>query len=496
MTKKEHRGTKAALLVSVLSMVLCIAMLVGSTFAWFTDTATAGINSIQAGNLRVELQDESGASLEGQTLNFKRAEGAADTGDILWEPGCTYELPAFRIVNTGNLAFKYKVTVNGATGDTELLGVIEFTVKVGTADPKPLADWGGVLLPADATPIDSTEEEVKQTELITISGHMKEDASNDYQGKKLEGIGITVVATQYTYESDSTGNQYDKDVPTTVTSQAEFLNAINEGGKVVLAQNITLSGSTMAVNGDTEIDLNGFTITGAQGKSVLDIHGGTVTLKNGTIESSTRNPSTSESVLYAGGTSNVTVENCTIQSKNAMTMAVCTNGTYSKDAIVVIKNSTISTSTASGEKSFAAYIPAGNVSLLNCDVTGYLCISGGNVTIDGGTYTTVGFDGQLKIYNAADTAFYAKDYNSRDGAFGTGDAIFIADRRSGYSLTGLTIKNVTFHTEISGIGTAHAIKYVDMSPDGTGSRVSYVIENNTYNGAPTMFIDLSGTELG
>ena len=51
----NRKSTKRALLGSVMAMVLCLAMLVGATFAWFTDTASTGVNKIQAGNLDVQL---------------------------------------------------------------------------------------------------------------------------------------------------------------------------------------------------------------------------------------------------------------------------------------------------------------------------------------------------------------------------------------------------------------------------------------------------------
>ena len=44
-----------SLLMSGLSVLLCVSMLMGSTFAWFTDTVESGINTIVAGNLDVEL---------------------------------------------------------------------------------------------------------------------------------------------------------------------------------------------------------------------------------------------------------------------------------------------------------------------------------------------------------------------------------------------------------------------------------------------------------
>lgn len=68
-------NTKKALIASLLSLVLCVSMLVGSTFAWFTDTASTGVNSITSGNLRVEIQDESGNKLT--KLEWKASDGRA-----------------------------------------------------------------------------------------------------------------------------------------------------------------------------------------------------------------------------------------------------------------------------------------------------------------------------------------------------------------------------------------------------------------------------------
>ncbi len=106
----NRKSTKRALLGSVMAMVLCLAMLVGATFAWFTDTASTGVNKIQAGKLDValEMKDAAGqwVSAEGKTLNWVKAAAGEQ---VLWEPGCTYTLPELRVVNNGNLALKYKM---------------------------------------------------------------------------------------------------------------------------------------------------------------------------------------------------------------------------------------------------------------------------------------------------------------------------------------------------------------------------------------------------
>ena len=117
----KGKATKRALVSSAVSILLCVAMLIGTTFAWFTDTASTAVNKIQAGTLNVKLEyatewdATTGAptkweDAEGKTLNFKKAAGH-ESETILWEPGCTYELPELRIVNNDNLAIKYKIVV-------------------------------------------------------------------------------------------------------------------------------------------------------------------------------------------------------------------------------------------------------------------------------------------------------------------------------------------------------------------------------------------------
>ncbi len=214
------KSIKRALLSSAFSLVICVAMLIGTTFAWFTDTASTAVNKIQAGTLDVDIVNEKGDSLDGKSLSFKNVKGETN---ILWEPGATFNLDSFKIVNKGNLAFKYKVVISGVNGNAKLLEAIDFTI-----NGEKLADWDGILLPEGKAPI-ADKEVTGETDLITISGHMKEEAGNEYQGLSIDGIGITVYASQYTYENDSYGNTYDADADkdTAYYSLADF-NALTE----------------------------------------------------------------------------------------------------------------------------------------------------------------------------------------------------------------------------------------------------------------------------
>ena len=192
----NKKTTKRALLSSVMAIVLCLAMLIGTTFAWFTDTASTAVNKIQSGNLDVALEMSTDGinweSAEDKTLTFKTADNRA-ADQILWEPGCTYELPQLRVVNKGNLALKYKIQITGIQGDAKLNEVIDWTI--------------------NDVAINLTEEHLTAGQTgtaFTIKGHMQETAGNEYQDLTIDGIGITVFATQDTVENDSFGKTYDE----------------------------------------------------------------------------------------------------------------------------------------------------------------------------------------------------------------------------------------------------------------------------------------------
>ncbi len=235
MTKQKN--TKRALLASGLALFMCISMFVGSTFAWFTDSVKTGVNTIQSGNLDIVLEysmDDGAtwADAEGKTLNFVAAD---DRTDILWEPGCKYVLPAIRVRNNGNLALKYSIVINGVDGNAKLLEAIDFTANGG-----PISTFIGNL---------NNKNEASAP--IVIEGHMKETAGNDYQGLSIEGIGITVIATQHTYESDSYGIEYDKNAWTEV-AEAPVPDA---NGAVAVWTGEQLAGVMQNINGIKTINI-------------------------------------------------------------------------------------------------------------------------------------------------------------------------------------------------------------------------------------------------
>ena len=271
------KNSKRALISSALAIVLCVAMLIGTTFAWFTDTASTGVNNIQAGNLDIELQmkdnDGKWVNAEGKTLPFL-VEGKipAEGTQILWEPGCTYFVPAIRVLNKGNLAvkFEYIPEALGVTG--KLAEVLELVVPEtdGNIEPE-------VLKPGEASPEWS------------FGYHMSESAGNEYQNATATGICVTVVATQATYEKDSIDDQYDKyaEYPILVTTGDELQATVSNATapvNIVLTNSITTNNFVIPADKDVTLDLNGRTVTNAESHTILNK--GHLTLKDSSADKS------------------------------------------------------------------------------------------------------------------------------------------------------------------------------------------------------------------
>lgn len=259
--KDNRTSVKRSLLVSAIALTLTAALLIGSTFAWFTSTASTGVNKIQAGNLKVDLEMSTDGtnweSAEGKTLTFKtKDDRAAD--QILWEPGCTYELPQLRVVNKGNLALKYKIQITGIQGDAKLNEVIDWTI--------------------NDNDINLTEGHLtagQQGDAFTIKGHMQDNANNDYQNLTIDGIGITVCATQDTVENDSFNNTYDKDAeyPISVTTGDELQAIVSSATapvNIVLANDITTNNFVIPADKDVTLDLNGRTVKNDESHTILN----------------------------------------------------------------------------------------------------------------------------------------------------------------------------------------------------------------------------------
>lgn len=221
MTKQKT--TKKTLLTSVLSLVLCVAMLIGTTFAWFTDSVASNGNIIKSGNLQVGMYWGE-AKLDPDTMTeWNDASKGAIFNNNLWEPGYI-EAKHIKIVNEGNLALKYQMRIiaNGIVSElADVIDVYYFDTAVQlsraslTAANK-LGTLAEVLNYGEANTKSLTQSvvgELKKGEsnTITLALKMQESAGNEYQNLSIgTDFSVQILATQLASEEDSFGSDYDK----------------------------------------------------------------------------------------------------------------------------------------------------------------------------------------------------------------------------------------------------------------------------------------------
>lgn len=232
--EKKVGGTKRALLTSVLALVLSLAMLAGTTFAWFTDTASTGVNRIVSGNLDVGLKYW-GVGEDGRKT-WLTAENSKELFDenALWEPGYT-QIVYLKVENNGNLALTYAMQITpvhetvGVNVDGEefkLSDYIKFGWRTFTVDEEagaPVAldreeaqdivgggaQLGTTLHRQAAEPMEAGAEE-----LVALVAWMPEDVGNEANYSTVQPtieLSLKVLATQAAVESDSFNNTYDDD---------------------------------------------------------------------------------------------------------------------------------------------------------------------------------------------------------------------------------------------------------------------------------------------
>ena len=415
------KATKRALLTSVMALVMCVVMLVGTTFAWFTDTASTGVNKIVAGNLKVDIVDENGDSLDGKALKFIQATGVSDgtnnVENVLWEPGATFFTQGFKIANKGNLALKYKVVVSGITGDTGLLKVMKFDVVSAMTKTGFEVDFAAN--PGQLPPSTTGTPSVSDT--YYLRGHMDESAGNEYKNMTLTGISVTVYATQLNSEFDSFGPDYDKNAEYPIdtwngdiATDAELAAATDDTNKVVTVESGKLLAALVkAVNNGNDyadytikltknLDLNGkeWTPIGVkdgnkfrgvfdgQNRKVLNlkIENGpdyaaffgaieNATVKNLTVEGSVKGSNVAGIAARVDGSSKVI--NCTNRATVTGTnkAAGITVKIEANNALLenCVNEGDVSCSTNNGAAGVVVYAQEGKFTIKNC-------VNNGNVT--------------------------------------------------------------------------------------------------------------------
>ena len=343
------KSTKRALVSSALAILMCVAMLIGTTFAWFTDTASTAVNKIQAGNLDIGVE----YTLDGET--WKDLDGATDIFQKgLWEPGHT-EVVALKFKNNGSLALKYSINMNivdETAGINKLNQEYKLSdyLKVKTLSQEASligdicidmafsarSDGLGYTTTAnfkDATVLDHdlflAPGEVGNYLIMKV--YMPETVGNEANAISTEKtasirFGLNVVATQTPYEKDSYDNQYDKDAtyPVIVSNQQQANDAITNATdkkvniSIASGQTITLDNG-IAHEGDKSRDI---TFSG-DGSQTVDVITNAISAEGGQLNYQRGSSFTFENLTIQAGEGNfdgivcdeVTYKNCIINGK-------------------------------------------------------------------------------------------------------------------------------------------------------------------------------------
>lgn len=466
-------------------MMLCVAMLVGSTFAWFTDSVTSGKNRIVAGNLDVELEYAK-TDKDGVLGEWTKVEETTNIFDeaALWEPGYT-EVVYLRVKNVGSLALKYKLGINVAdkeigyteNGDKiDLANFIKFGVVANDGlDVPTYTDRAEAV--ADAEP----NATLLSTAYTSEEGHLAANTdsntmalvvympttvgneANHGTGKAQPSItlGLNLVATQDTVESDSFDEKYDEN--STYPWDGESVEAVepDDNGNYALATAANLAWLAEEINngisfaGKEIVLTNDIDLNGKEWTPIKEEYG---TLKNTVIDG---NGHTIKNLYSTGHTAagndglgcgfigmlkspitikNITFDNIDVGDKHEYNVVGCILGyTYSTTVFenVNVKNSTIKGYGKAGVFVGMGADPGVSITFRNCSsinntvkavynaggLAGNILRQNGvdntvieNCTVSGNQFVKLRDDSAFKALNGEEAAFTVNDLKDGESA--------------------------------------------------------------------------------
>ena len=508
----NKKSTKRALFSSVLSLVLCMAMLIGSTFAWFTDSVTSGNNIIKSGTLDVAMEWANGKE-DPATATWTDASTGPIFNNDLWEPGYT-EARHIKITNKGTLAMNWTLAIapNGNVSaladviDVYLYGAGELSALNArqVADRESLAGFeyvgtlsevinagiasGRLYAEEDATVIDHHKEDS-----MTIVLKTREDAGNEYQDLSIGAdFDVQLLATQLTYESDSFDNQYDvaagKTVVTPETAQAAiwaaeegdviYLDHGNYGALVIENEDGTpkkgitiehdkpqtsyqepLTVASINLNGSENITIRGIFFAADQAERVYSKKSG-ATNYYASIVGSKEGGNT--------GAKNIVIDNCRFKNDGAY----WAESTVNSDNYVPV----------CFEEQGRPTSRATNITVMNCYVdievfnfvranylaAGSITIKGNNV-IQATKHSVMNFTGNAASIYVRDNSF--KGWNPEKAMIGT-------SWQAGKPSIEVTGNIIAPRAALTGEGVV-----LDIKPTYTKDNCTIVFEGNTFSGA-------------
>ncbi len=280
---KRRNATRSALFTSIVSLLLCVSMLMGTTFAWFTDSVESGRNTIAAGNLDVELY-ANGDPVNSETVLFD------DVNPNLWEPGAVaYE--NLLVKNVGSLALQYTLTLD-VLNETVVNGYkLSDVIKVGVVNEKitstdrnevinKVTKWtklSNFKLGMNALKLEAGKDSGDFAVILYWQPNDNEtdnhyNMNNGNKGEVLRlDIGVSLIATQVVEEFDSFGNDYDGEAtPWIGAINTDWYFGAEEGATEFTINTVDeLAGLAAIVNGTATMPVTTFA-AGSEATTVQD----------------------------------------------------------------------------------------------------------------------------------------------------------------------------------------------------------------------------------
>ena len=500
----KTKSTKRALLMSGLALFACISMLVGSTFAWFTDSVVSKNNIIAAGNLDVELLAD-GAEVTETTKLFDDV--------TLWEPGAVvYE--NLQIANKGTLALKYEMTVN-VLSENDLNGhklseVVKVAVIDAVADGATRAD---ILAAAKASATKGDlanlylsgellagKSSAEQAVVVFWEPGDNDNLYNANNGQPTSDgealhieFGVTLVATQLTHEEDSFDNQYDAqaDLFTPVSNYNELKIALANKKNNIRLTNDVLFDETLTV--DYEVTISGCKMSRAAGFTgdMLSLQANsTLTLKDVTMDGgavwaadgSNTGAVATGALVTAAGKGNLILEKGAVLKNNDGAHAV-NLGTRIGATLTINGGEVVYNRSASGAVWGGGHIVMNDGKISHNSSTGLAgairMVSSCSLTMNGGEIsnnTAAGDGGAIWGYGSSTYHFNGGKMNGNTSA-GTGGAIYTGT----YSVIRISGDFELCNNTAANSGAIRLTDHTSMTI--TGGKIS----GNTQNGDSNAF---------
>lgn len=253
MTKGKHTN-RNSLWASGLSLVLCLAMLIGTTFAWFSDTVSNKGNRIQAGNLAVSFlasEQEENGDLKGTIKDLGNT--AVKLFDLSnWAPGDT-TTRYIKVKNTGSLALKYDVDFVVSGENNALADAIKIDVSKVT-DSANVANGDATGATAEEIIMNGVLNNTNDFQIFKIDLTFMQSAGNTYNDATADfGLDVILNATQVNANATIVKARSIADI----NAQADSTS----NPTIVLMKDINEPTVDVQLNQLMNIDTNGYTLT-------------------------------------------------------------------------------------------------------------------------------------------------------------------------------------------------------------------------------------------